>query len=160
MPPTSLEFPSYIPFAELLGLKLLRYEGGECDLSLDPQSTMLNSWSVVHGGATMTLLDVGMSHAARSAAAGPDGDRHSAATIEMKVSFMRPGTGPLLSRSRVLHRTATMAFVEGRVEDGKGELVAHATGTFKYLRAMPTSDGRVMPLNAPASPRPPAGGDA
>ena len=68
-------------------------------------------------------------------------------------SFVRPGVGPLTCRSKVLHRTSTMAFVEGRVQDDKGGLVAHGTGTFKYLRAMPgVGERRVVPLNAPAAP--------
>jgi acyl-coenzyme A thioesterase PaaI-like protein len=41
---------------------------------------------VTHGGALMTLLDVTMATAARSAACNPD---MGVVTIEMKTSFMR-----------------------------------------------------------------------
>ena len=36
-----------------------------------------------------------------------------------------------------------MAFTEGRILDPEGVLVSHATGTFKYMRGLPTGpDGR------------------
>ena len=41
----------------------------------------------------------------------------------------------------LLHRTSTLAFCEASVFDGGGQLCAHATGTFKYLRALPSSKG-------------------
>jgi uncharacterized protein (TIGR00369 family) len=59
-------------------------------------------------------------------------------TIEMKTSFMRPAPAsadgqPLIGQGRLLHRTRSMAFVEGSVLDPGGRLCAHATGTFKYV---------------------------
>ncbi len=66
-------------------------------------------------------------------------------TIEMKTSFMRPGEGRLTGRGKLLHRSATLAFCEGSVFAADGALCAHATATFKYLRALPR--GRdVLPL--------------
>jgi acyl-coenzyme A thioesterase PaaI-like protein len=51
----------------------------------------------------------------------------------MKTSFMRPGAGELRAHGRRLHQTATLAFCEAEVRDLPGRLVAHATGTFKYM---------------------------
>ncbi|MET0519397.1 MAG: hypothetical protein ABW005_11255, partial [Burkholderiaceae bacterium] len=45
---------------------------------------------------------------------------------------------------KLLHRTATMAFCEGSVIDDAGRLCAHATGTFKFLKALPARD-RALP---------------
>jgi uncharacterized protein (TIGR00369 family) len=147
-----LEFPTPIPFGNLLGLKLVRYENGEAEVTLEARPDLMNSWSVVHGGVTMTLLDVCMSHAARSSAAANGQDVRGAATVEMKTSFMRPSLGALTCKAKMLHRTATMAFVEGTVTDSAGELLSHATGTFKFLRAMPTSDRQVRELNSRVEP--------
>jgi uncharacterized protein (TIGR00369 family) len=63
------------------------------------------------------------------------------ATIEMKTSFVRPAEGELRALGKLLHRTSTLAFCEASVVDGSGQLCAHATGTFKYLRALPTPKG-------------------
>ena len=69
-------------------------------------------------------------------------------TIEMKTSFLRAGLGRLTAHGTLLHRTASMAFTEGEVRDEKGELVAHATGTFKYMKALPAGGRRIQRLNA------------
>ena len=127
-----MEFPVHIPFVELLGFELLRWENDEAEIRFDAGPDHLNSFSVVHGGASMTLLDVAMAHAARSGM--PD---MGAVTIEMKTSFLQAARGPLLAKARVLHRSATMAFTEGRIVDAAGKLCAHATGTFKFVPRLP-----------------------
>jgi len=129
-----MDFPVHIPFVEQLGFELLRMETGEAEIALDLADAHLNSWSVAHGGVLMTLLDVVMAHSARSDG-GPEGP--GVVTVEMKTSFMRPGEGKLLAKGKLLHRSTTMAFCEGSVFDAQGQLCAHSTGTFKYLRALP-----------------------
>ncbi len=138
-----MDFPVHIPFVEQLGFELLSMEAGEAEISLDLAQAHLNSWSVAHGGVLMTLLDVAMAHAARSDG-GPEGP--GVVTVEMKTSFMRPGEGKLLAKGKLLHRSTTMAFCEGSVFDAQGQLCAHATGTFKYLRALPSRGRELKPL--------------
>lgn len=137
-----MEFPVPIPFVELLGFELLRWENDEAEIRFDASPDHLNSFSVVHGGATMTLLDVAMAHAARSGM-----PEMGAVTIEMKTSFLQAARGPLLAKARVLHRSATMAFTEGSVFDAEGRLCCHATGTFKCIRRLPVGAKGVQPLN-------------
>ena len=143
-----MKFPVHIPFIESLGIELLRFEAGEAELSLTLRNEQLNSWSVAHGGVTMTLLDVAMAHAARSPNQPGHAESPGVVTLEMKTSFLRPGLGRLLARARMLHRTNSMAFCEGSVTDADGQLVAHATGTFKYMRGLPAGGRRVQRLNA------------
>ncbi|MBP6764249.1 MAG: hypothetical protein KA141_04600, partial [Rubrivivax sp.] len=50
----------------------------------------------------------------------------------------------------LLHKTTTMAFTEGSVFNEAGQLCAHATGTFKYLRALPTTVRDAKPLQRAA----------
>jgi uncharacterized protein (TIGR00369 family) len=63
-------------------------------------------------------------------------------TIEMKTSFMRPAKANegehLVAKGLLLHRTKTMAFTDGKVYDAAGQLCAHATGTFKYVKRTPS----------------------
>jgi uncharacterized protein (TIGR00369 family) len=96
---------------------------------------------VAHGGVLMTMLDVAMAQAARSVQTHASVDRAGVATIEMKTSFVRPAEGELRALGKLLHRTSTLAFCEASVFDDMGRLCAHATGTFKYLRALPSSKG-------------------
>jgi uncharacterized protein (TIGR00369 family) len=143
-----LQFLVHIPFVELLGFELLRFERGEAEIAVGLRDELTNSWGVAHGGVTMTLLDVVMAHAAR--APGDDGvaEESGVVTIEMKTTFIRPGLGRLVGSGKRLHRTASLAFCEGSLADADGQLIAHATGTFKYLKGLPAGGKRIQRLNA------------
>jgi uncharacterized protein (TIGR00369 family) len=136
-------FPLHIPFVEHLGFELLRWEAGEAEIRLALQAEHLNSWQVAHGGLLMTLLDVAMAHAARSIHKAERDGGPGLVTVEMKTSFLRPGEGLLRATGSLLHRSTTLAFCDGSVYNERGERCAHATATFKYLRALP-SGGREL----------------
>ena len=144
----ALTFPIHIPFVEQLGFELLSMGGGEAELAVDLTEAHLNSWSVAHGGVVMTLLDVAMAHAARSLDKPEDNFGPGVVTIEMKTSFMRPGEGRLRCVGKLLHRSVTMAFCEGSVFGEDGKLCAHATATFKFLKALPGRGGLIKPLRS------------
>ena len=139
-----MEFRIRIPFVELLGFELLRFERGEAEIAVQLRDELTNSWGVAHGGVTMTLLDVVMAHAARAPDEPGGASRPGVVTVEMKTTFMRPGLGRLLAEAEVLHRTASMAFCCGAVFDENSELVAHATGTFKYLAGLPAGGRKIQ----------------
>jgi uncharacterized protein (TIGR00369 family) len=146
-----LAFAATIPFVEHLGFELLRFDGGHAQIDCTLRPELTNSYNVAHGGLTMTLLDVAMAHAARSPDVPGGPVRDGVVTIEMKTSFMRPGEGRLSARAALLHRSASLSFCEGSVVDEQSRLVAHATGTFKHMRAVPVaSPTRIHPLNPPA----------
>ncbi len=143
-----MKFLVTIPFVEMLGFELMRFDKGEAEIAVELRDELCNSWSVAHGGVTMTLLDVAMAHAARSP--GEDGaiEQSGVVTIEMKTSFMRPGLGRMVAVGKRLHRTASMAFCEASIVDGGGQIVAHATGTFKYLKGLPVGGKRIQRIGA------------
>jgi uncharacterized protein (TIGR00369 family) len=87
-----------------------------------------------------------MAHAARSIHREQPGFGPGVVTIEMKTSFMRPGEGQLRALARLLHRTATLAFCEASILGEDGKLCAHATATFKYLKALPGRDRALKTL--------------
>ena len=138
MKPGQMKFPLRIPFVEELGLELWAFGEGKAELRVDLDECHLNSWEVAHGGVMMTMLDVAMAHAARSKSSHSPMDAPGLVTLEMKTSFMRPGQGTLRAVGTLLHKTTTLAFTEGSVFNEAGELCAHATATFKFLRALPT----------------------
>jgi uncharacterized protein (TIGR00369 family) len=139
-----MKFPKHIPFVEHLGFELLRFENGEAEIALTLRDELCNSWSVAHGGVTMTLLDVVMAHAARSPTAGrPPHDSNGVVTIEMKTSFMRPGLGRVIAQGKLVHATASLAFCSATLLDEKGQLLAQATGTFKYLKGLPAGGKKI-----------------
>ena len=133
----SIPFGVHIPFVANLGFTLEKFENGHSELHFKPRAEHLNSFDITHGGAVMTLLDVVMATAARSVE--PD---MGVVTIEMKTSFMRPAKisegENLVAKGLLLLRTKTMIFTEGKVYDVAGQLCAHATGTFKYVKRTPS----------------------
>jgi uncharacterized protein (TIGR00369 family) len=133
----SIPFGVNIPFVANLGFTLEKFENGQSELHFKPRAEHLNSFDITHGGAVMTLLDVVMATAARSVE--PD---MGVVTIEMKTSFMRPAKisegENLVAKGLLLLRTKTMIFTEGKVYDAAGQLCAHATGTFKYVKRTPS----------------------
>ncbi|TSE34247.1 PaaI family thioesterase [Tepidimonas charontis] len=154
-----LPFSVHVPFVELLGFRLRRWDEGVAELVYEPAEAHLNSFGVVHGGASMTLLDVALAHAARSVQRDM-----GVVTIEMKTSFFQAARGPLRATARLLHRTATLAFAEGEIRDAHERLCAHASGTFRYVRRLPVGGREVQALRRieaaqdanPLPPSPPA----
>jgi uncharacterized protein (TIGR00369 family) len=118
------------PFIQYLGIKPAgsTFHDGRLELELEPHH--LNRFSVAHGGVMMTMLDLIMAQACRIA--DPTGRR--AITVELKTAFVQPGRSRLLCAGTCLHRAGSLAFAEGRVQDGEGALVAFGSGTFKYMK--------------------------
>jgi uncharacterized protein (TIGR00369 family) len=151
-----IPFPARVPFVESLGIELHGLGDGQAELRIDLDAAHLNTWDVAHGGVVMTMLDVAMAMAARSAHPQETG----VATIEMKTSFMRPAEHRLRAVAKLLHKTTTLAFCEASLFDDMGKLCANATGTFKYLRGLPAR-GRVTvqtageSMSSPLNPVPP-----
>ncbi|MBC7611235.1 MAG: PaaI family thioesterase [Polaromonas sp.] len=146
-----ISFGAEIPFVTYLGFELEKFDGGESTIGYTPKPEHLNSFAVTHGGAVMTLMDVTMAVAARSVQKDL-----GVVTIEMKTSFMQPAPGDggrLVGKGRLIHRTATLAFTEATLYDAQGRACAHATGTFKYVKRLPTGPKTANALNLPASLR-------
>ncbi len=137
-----MSFGVAIPFVEHLGFEMHLFDGGLSELRFTPKPEHLNSFSVTHGGALMTLLDVTMAVAARSVQKDM-----GVVTIEMKTTFMQAARGALSGKGRLMHRTATMAFVEATAFDEQGRACAHSTGTFKYVKRLPTGPKSANGLN-------------
>lgn len=140
-------FPADIPFLNELGVEFLSMGEGESQVALTLEKRHLNSWHVVHGGVTMTLLDVVMSMAGRSL----DPEARGGVTVEMKTSFMQPGGregSRIVAKGRAFHRSTTMVFCEGELWNGD-KLVAKAMGTFKYLKRQMAAKTGSDPLEPP-----------
>ena len=124
-----MKFGVEIPFVSLLGFQLSLFENGNSQIDYVPKPEHYNSLNGVHGGVSMTLLDVAMALAARSV--DPE---FAVLTIEMKTTFMQAAVGDLIAKGHLLKRTSKMAFTEASVYDTNSNLCAHATGTFKYVK--------------------------
>src|SRR5262249_60010824 len=112
--------------AKVIGSELLRQQHG-----------------FIHGGALMTLAD----HTCGGAAASVVPEDREVITVENKVSFLRPASGPdLICRADVLRAGKTLVFVEAAITVGAKEsqvLVAKASSTLAVIpvNAMAVPDG-------------------
>lgn len=157
-----MPFPVKVPFVESLGIELHGFGDGHAELRVDLDEAHLNAWDVAHGGVVMTMLDVAMAMAARSAQGSGASIDSGVATVEMKTTFMRPAEHRLRALAKVLHKTATLVFCEASLFDGDDQLCANATGTFKVLRGLKARGPVVAPAATPtpsSSPAPAAAPD-
>ncbi len=119
-----------VPFLKHLGVKAEMAGGGRSRFSLELRPEMLNSFEVSHGGVIMTMLDVAMAIAARTA----QGHVGGIMTVEMSISFIRSAKGRIVTEGKLLRGGESLHFCEGEAFDASGELVAKSLGTFKLHR--------------------------
>lgn len=119
--------------AKTLGWSLIRAspERGEIEVSFEATDDFLNPAGTVQGGFLTAMLDDTMGPAlAATLDAGLFG-----ATLELKVSFLRPAEpGRLVGRGRVVHSGSTIAFLSGELLDESGRVVAVGSATARILR--------------------------
>ncbi len=120
----------HIPFASLLGVRMVEHGGGRAVVEVDVVEEMMNSFGSAHGGVIMTLLDISMAVAARTC----DPKAVGAITVEMKTSFIGTCSGRLVAEGRCIHAGKSVSFCEREARDANGRVVARATGTFMVRR--------------------------
>ena len=114
------------PAAALLGWKALSLEPGHVRVRYTAKPEFGNPRGAIQGGFLAAMLDDAMGPALFTTLAADQ----FAPTIEMKVNFLRPARpGPLIAEGRVVHRTRSLAFLEGTLATEEGELIATATAT-------------------------------
>jgi uncharacterized protein (TIGR00369 family) len=89
----------------------------------------LNPAGIIQGGFLAAMLDSAMG---ASAVTGAGERKVSVANTEMKVAFLRPALvdSLLTCTARVLKSGSVISFVEARIVDERGQLVATASSTY------------------------------
>jgi uncharacterized protein (TIGR00369 family) len=116
------------PIQATLGFELIGAEKGLARFRLLPAEYLYNPMNGVHGGVACTLLDSAMGSAVMSTL----DEKTGYSTVDIIVHLTRPistKTGPIVAEGRVVHRGSRIATCEGRLTDGDGHLLAHATAT-------------------------------
>ena len=113
-------------FAELLGLRHASRSAGASRYEVDAGEEHFNPNGVVHGGLAFALADTGTGTALWTLLERNEG----CATIEMKISYLRPAkSGHLVCDSRVLHRQGNIATIESEVRSGE-DVIARAVAVY------------------------------
>ena len=124
-----MRFPP--PVADLIGLELVRMEGGESEMTMVAEERHSNPMGTLHGGILCDLADAAMGTAWFSTLEPGE----SFATLELKINFLRPfWTGNLIARGRVVSRGRTVGMTECDVVDENDRLIARASSTCMTLR--------------------------
>jgi uncharacterized protein (TIGR00369 family) len=117
---------------ETMDFNLVAAEFGKAEFVAHPGKKHLNPAGVVHGGYAATVLDSAVGISVLTAL--PPGK--SFTTLELKVNYIRalPQDGsPVTATGEVIHVGRSTATAEGRIMDGQGRLLAHATTTCMIL---------------------------
>ncbi len=134
MTPTALDRLPTPPCAALLGWRLLdaRPEAGWIRIGFDGKPEFRNPAGLIQGGILSAMLDDTMGPAVFAKSAG----RLYTATISMNISFLAPARiGPIIGEATVLQLGRTVAFIEGRLIDEAGRLLATATANARLVEA-------------------------
>lgn len=114
------------PLGDALGITSELQEGGRCRMRLQVDPAWHNPHGVLHGGAVYTLIDYSMGGAVMSGLA----EGQHCTTIEVKVSYLSPvREGTLTVETSVVKQGRNVAFVESKVTDDSGRLVATGSGS-------------------------------
>ncbi|WP_018662914.1 PaaI family thioesterase [Heyndrickxia acidiproducens] len=101
-----------------------------CEITIPVTPLLYNTFSIVHGGVTATLVDTAMGFMANSML--PEGKQ--AVTSNLTIHYIAPGSGKWIkARAEVIHRGSKTMVLEGTVCRDDGTKIAHCTGSFFIL---------------------------
>jgi uncharacterized protein (TIGR00369 family) len=129
---TALDRIPLPPSAALLGWRLQAHDAdrGWVRVRYEGKREFLNPAGCIQGGIQAAMLDDCMGPAAFIASGG----QMYPATIDMSVSDLAPAKpGPLYAEGAVVRLGGTVAFLEGRLFDGAGQLLARATASARLV---------------------------
>ncbi len=98
----------------VMGKLITRREGDKCRLRMFPERKHENLQGIVHGGVTLSLIDISMfttMHVIGSGNAGPS------VTLELSTQFIGGGDPrrPLDAVTEIMRETGKLVFVRGEV---------------------------------------------
>jgi uncharacterized protein (TIGR00369 family) len=120
------------PCARHLGWTLLDHDAakGWARSRFEAQPQFLNPAGVVQGGFVTAMLDDTMGPALFLMTEG----RSYSVTLSMTVSFIAPARlGRFIGEGRVVQLGKTVAFLEGRLSDDTGALIATASSSVRLI---------------------------
>jgi uncharacterized protein (TIGR00369 family) len=120
------------PCADLLGWRVIdaRPKEGWIRVGFEGRREFLNPAGFIQGGFLAAMLDDTMGPAMFLHGEG----RLFTPTIDMHVSFIAPARpGPLVGEGQVVQAGKSIAFLEGRLIDATGTLLAKATASCRLV---------------------------
>ena len=120
-----------VPIAELLGAKSRGWdaENGIMRMEYEAKPIFENGAGAIQGGIITAMLDNAMSIALLR----QTNFAYGIPTLELKTSYLRAARSgdALFGEGWVAHQGKSIAFLEGRLRDAEGRVVATASATVK-----------------------------
>jgi uncharacterized protein (TIGR00369 family) len=132
MPKSVFDNLNMPPISKLLGWHLieLKPEDGVIKVGFEGKPEFCNPSGFIQGGMLAAMLDDTMGPAAFIMSEG----KFYTPTITMTVNFLSPGkVGAFVCEARVVQMGKTVVFVEAKLMDTGGTLVATATSTSRLV---------------------------
>ena len=102
-----------------------------CELTVPITPLLHNSFEIVHGGMTATIIDTAMGVFANSLL--PDG--YGAVTTQLNIHYLAVGKGDYLQcKAHLDHKGTKTMVLSANVFRSDGKKIAHATGSFFIVR--------------------------
>jgi len=120
-------------FVRSLGMELVSFGKGWCETKVNVSPALQQQHGFIHAGVLMTIAD----HTCGGAAASTVPADRDVLTVENKMAFLRPASGPtLFCRAEVLRAGRNLIFVEAEVMTEGPEarvMVAKASSTLAVI---------------------------
>ena len=117
------------PFFMHVGFEIVRFEEGNVNIKLDVKEHLLNINGTLHGGVHATMLDYILGMVTRSVT------KAKVVTTNLTVHYLSSiSQGEIFAEAKVLQEGYKLAFTEGEIKDGQGNILAKGIGTFKLIR--------------------------
>ena len=121
------------PLETHLGYQLTLWEPDRAVVELPLAPHLANRQGLPHGGIHATILDTAMGYA--GCFTGDADAPQMALTLSLTVNYLsRPNGTRLIADARRTGGGASTFFAEAEVRDDTGDLIATATGVFRYRR--------------------------
>ncbi len=127
-------------FHRLLGFDMIEREKGRIVGEIKIDERHWNRADIVHGGVYATMLDSACSGAGLYCP--HEGRLRQAITLSLTVNYTgKVKFGTLRVVGRVTNAGYKIYHSAGEIHDDKGQLIAHAVGTFRFLPGSENEEG-------------------
>ena len=117
----------YTPFAQNLGIKIVKLKPGYAELSLAYQKKICQPYGFMHGGAIAALADTAAATAIHTLLEPED----RMVSIELKINYIAPVTkGKIVAGAKVIHKGRKTAVTDVDIKDSEGKLCAKSIVTY------------------------------
>lgn len=120
-----------VPIGEKLGFSLTSLDYGKAVFKMHLDSTHHNPMATVHGGVYCDIADAAMGLAFASTL----DDQEAFGTLNFQINFLKTlKEGDIVAEGYIIKRGKSIGFLESKITDSQGDLVATAQSTCKIFK--------------------------